>query len=227
MPCLGNNAAPFKVAHPSAGPIGPSCPAVAMLFSTFQFAVFFAIVFAVYWSLRQHRHRMVWLLTASFFFYASWNPWLLGLIIFSASVDYGVALLLERVTAPRRRRLLLLLSIGTNLGLLAFFKYANFFLESAYALSDLLGVRGERVLYDIVLPLGISFYTFETISYIVDVYQGKIRAVRNPLDYALYIMFFPHLLAGPIVRPREFLPQLQRRKRFSWDRAQLGVQFFL
>src|SRR5262249_14525385 len=124
-------------------------------------------------------------------------------------------------------RLLLLLSIGTNLGLLAFFKYANFFLESAYALADLLGARGERALYDIVLPLGISFYTFETISYIVDVYQGKVRAVRNPLDYALYILFFRHLLAGPIVRPREFLPQLRRRKRFSWDRAQLGLQFFL
>src|SRR5262245_46274243 len=198
-----------------------------MLFQTFSFAVFFAAVFAVYWALRRHRHRMAWLLAASFVFYGSWNPWLVALIVFSASVDYATALLLERTAAPGRRRLLLLLSIGTNLGLLAFFKYANFFLESAYALADLLGARGERALYDIVLPLGISFYTFETISYIVDVYQGKVRAVRNPLDYALYIMFFPHLLAGPIVRPREFLPQLRRRKRFSWDRAQLGLQFFL
>jgi alginate O-acetyltransferase complex protein AlgI len=80
---------------------------------------------------------------------------------------------------------------------------------------------------NLVLPLGISFYTFETISYIVDVYRGKIQPVRNPLDYALYIMFFPHLIAGPIVRPHEFLPQLQRPKRFNWDRMQLGLQFFL
>jgi alginate O-acetyltransferase complex protein AlgI len=198
-----------------------------MYFQSFAFVVFFAIVFTVYWALRRHTHRMLWLLAASFVFYGSWNAWLIALIVFSASVDFATALLIERTAAPRRRRLLLLLSIGTNLGLLAFFKYANFFLDTAYSLRDLVGLRGERVLYDIILPLGISFYTFETISYIVDVYQGKIRAVRNPLDYALYIMFFPHLLAGPIVRPREFLPQLRRRKRFSWDRAQLGVQFFL
>lgn len=198
-----------------------------MLFQTFKFFVFFAIVFGVYWWLTNHRRRLAWLLFASCVFYMSWNPWLISLILLSASVDYLVALKLENITAPRTRRLLLILSISFNLGLLGFFKYANFFLESARDLGELIGVVFDPPLLDVILPLGISFYTFETISYIVDVYQGRTKPVRNPLDYALYIMFFPHLIAGPIVRPRDFLPQLQREKRFSWARLQLGVQFFL
>jgi alginate O-acetyltransferase complex protein AlgI len=186
-----------------------------MLFPTFPFLVFFGVVFAVYWSLRGRRVRHVWLLIASVYFYASWNPWLVGLIAFSASVDYFVALVMERQASLGRRRLLLLLSVGTNLGLLAYFKYVNFFLDM---------VGGTRL--NVILPLGISFYTFETISYIVDVYRGRIRAVRSLLDYALYIMFFPHLVCGPIVRPAEFLPQLKRRMRFNWLRAEVGVWLF-
>jgi len=195
-----------------------------MLFHSSTFLVFFLIVFAVYWALPHHRARMIWLLLASAVFYGSWNPWLILLICFSAAVDYAVALRLQRVQAPLARRLLLVLSVGTNLGLLIFFKYVNFFLDQVALLT---GVAPGRLGLNIVLPLGISFYTFETISYIVDVYRGRIQPVRSPLDYALYILFFPHLLAGPIVRPHEFLPQLQRRKRFSWLRAQVGVRLFL
>jgi alginate O-acetyltransferase complex protein AlgI len=121
----------------------------------------------------------------------------------------------------------LLASISTNLGLLAFFKYVNFFLSSVYGVESLLGGDVVPRFVNVVLPLGISFYTFETISYIVDVYNGKTRPVRDPLEYALYILFFPHLVAGPIVRPRDFLPQLRRRHSFNWDRLQLGAQFFL
>src|SRR5260370_15993443 len=119
------------------------------------------------------------------------------------------------------------LSVGFNLGLAGFFKSPNFFLASAHALGSWLGWSFDTPLLKLVLPLGISFYTFETISYIVDVYQGRTRAVRSLLDYALYIMFFPHLVAGPIVRPRDFLPQLRCEKHFSWTRMQLGVQLFL
>ncbi len=191
-----------------------------MLFPTFAFLVFFLVVFAVYWALPGHRARKAWLLVASVYFYASWNPWLVGLIAFSAAVDFVMALVLERVESPGRRRLLLVLSISTNLGLLVYFKYVNFFLDSA---GTLLGLPPGRFAVNVILPLGISFYTFETISYIVDVYRGRIRAVRDPLDYALFILFFPHLVAGPIVRPAEFLPQLLRRKRFSWERALVGV----
>jgi alginate O-acetyltransferase complex protein AlgI len=211
-----------------------------MLFPTFKFFVFFCIVFAVYWSLPSvlrwlpwgnrlcgTRLRLGWLLIASCYFYMSWNPWLILLILFSASVDYFVALLLLRVTTVWKRRTLLILSISTNLALLAFFKYTNFLIGTAQSSLNLFGFSNDPVLLNIILPLGISFYTFETISYIVDVYLGKIKPVRNLLDYALYIMFFPHLVAGPIVRPRDFLPQLQQTKRWNWDRLQLGLQYFV
>ncbi len=196
-------------------------------FHSFRFLVFFGVVFTIYWALPRHRARMVWLLIASCVFYMSWNPWLISLILFSAGLDYLAALALERVASDRLRRLMLILSITANLALLAFFKYANFFLDSTFATLSLLGFEPHRPLLQLLLPLGISFYTFETISYVVDVYRGRIAAVRSPLDYALYIMFFPHLIAGPIVRPRDFLPQLRQHKHFSWDRFQVGLQFFL
>ena len=196
-------------------------------FYSFKFLIFFAVVFGVYWGLPRHRLRMVWLLLASCVFYMSWNPWLILLILFTAAFDYAVAIRLETMRSPAHRRLLLALSIGTSLALLAFFKYTNFLLDSARTTLNLFGAGVEPVLVNIVLPLGISFYTFETISYVVDVYLGRVKAVRDPVDYALYILFFPHLIAGPIVRPRDFLPQIRRAKRFNWDRVQLGAQFFL
>jgi alginate O-acetyltransferase complex protein AlgI len=198
-----------------------------MLFHTFPFLVFVVVVFAVYWSLPRHRWRMVWLLAASCAFYMSWNPWLISLIFLSASIDYVVALVMERTERPWRRRLLLTASVTGNLGFLVYFKYANFFLASGHTVLSWLGVSLSQRTLSIVLPLGISFYTFEAISYIVDVYRRRIAAVRNPLDYGLYMLFFPHLIAGPIVRPGEFLPQLLRPKQWNWDRMLVGVQFFL
>src|SRR5262249_8142602 len=143
------------------------------------------------------------------------------------SIDFVAALKLETAQAPRLRRLILALSISCNVGLLAFFKYMNFFLDSVHSALGWFDVHSERVFCDLILPLGISFYTFETISYVVDVYRGRVRAERNLLDYALFILFFPHLVAGPIVRPRDFLPQLRQPRRISWSRGQLGVQLFL
>jgi alginate O-acetyltransferase complex protein AlgI len=197
-----------------------------MLFPSAQFLGFFAVVFPVYWMIRLHRWRMGWLFGASCIFYMSWNPALLLLILFSASVDYAAALGIEKSTG-RVRRLLLFAAVGTNLGLLAFFKYVNFFLASVSGLAVAAGVDWRPPAVEVVLPLGISFYTFETISYVTDVYRGRIRAVRNPLDYALFILFFPHLVAGPIVRPHDFLPQLGRVKRLHGDRVYLGVRLFL
>lgn len=198
-----------------------------MLFHTFNFLIFFSIVFTVYWLLSAQRSRKVWLLVASCFFYMSWNPWLISLILLSAAVDYVVALRLEYVSSPLRRRTLVLLSISFNLSLLMYFKYMNFFLESVTPAINLLGVGFRPPILHLILPLGISFYTFETISYIVDVYRGHQRPVTNVVDYALYIMFFPHLVAGPIVRPHHFLPQLETAKCWSWFRLQIGVQLFL
>lgn len=199
-----------------------------MHFVSFNFLGFFLAVLLIYWSLRAHRHRMLWLLLASCVFYMSWNPLLILLILFSASVDYFAALAMERTDSPRTKKWLLIGSISINLGLLAYFKYALFFLGNLTGVINLVGIDFHAPIFEkLALPLGISFYTFETISYVVDVYRGRAKAVRNLLDYSLYIMFFPHLMAGPIVRPHDFLPQLNRTKRFSWNRGYLGLQFVI
>jgi alginate O-acetyltransferase complex protein AlgI len=198
-----------------------------MLFTTSNFFGFFAVAFAVYWLLGRHRWRLVWLTAASAFFYMCWNPWFILLILASTSVDYIVALRLNRVASPAGRKWLVALSVTVNLGILAGFKYAAFALETTREVTHWLGWTLPVEPIKAFLPLGISFYTFEAISYVVDVYRGKTRAVRNPLDYALYILFFPHLVAGPIVRPNDFLPQVARPKRFDWPRFQAGVQLFL
>jgi alginate O-acetyltransferase complex protein AlgI len=197
-----------------------------MLFHTFPFLVFFTLVFAGYWAWPGSRGRLVWLVAASLYFYMSWNPWLISLILFSAGLDYLVALRLTVVRHAGLRLAMVAGSISVNLGLLAYYKYVNFFLDNINQLRLWLGLSPwEHV--GVILPLGISFYTFETISYIVDVYRGRWPVVRNPLHYALYILFFPHLVAGPIVRPHEFLPQITRRKRWHPARLQVAAQLFL
>lgn len=198
-----------------------------MIFHSFDFFVFFWIVFAVYWSLPQLRLRNGWLVAASCVFYGTWNPWLIALILFTAAVDYVIALRLMTTESPSQRRALLVFSIGVSLSLLVFFKYARFLADSAVWGLNLVGAQLKSPTWEVILPLGISFYTFETISYVVDVYRRRVVATRNILDYALYILFFPHLIAGPIVRPGFFLPQTQRVKRFHWARLQLGAQLFL
>jgi len=198
-----------------------------MLFHSFGFLALFVITFIVYWSLTEHRARMAWLLAAGFVFYGSWNPWLISLILFSAGFDFVLAQRIEIAASPGRRRLLLILSVGVSLGLLGFFKYTNFLLDNAASILNLFGLHPHHPAIRIILPLGISFYTFETISYVVDVYRGRVPAERNFLNYALFLMFFPHLIAGPIVRPRDFLGQTRRKKRFDWNRLELGARLFL
>ena len=198
-----------------------------MLFHSFPFFVFFPITFVVYWSLTQHRLRMLWLLGASFAFYGSWNPWLLFVVLFSAAFDFLIARRIEASPSPKTRRVLLVVSVCVSLGILAFFKYTNFLLDTAVSTFNVFGFDFRHPAFRIVLPLGISFYTFETISYVMDVYRGRLRAERNFLDYALFIMFFPHLIAGPIVRPKHFLSQVPRLKRFDWNRLEFGARLFL
>jgi alginate O-acetyltransferase complex protein AlgI len=198
-----------------------------MLFCTFEFLVFFVAVFAVYWALPWARARVWLLLGCSFFFYACWNKWLALIIGVSTAVDYFLALGMDRPGTPQRlRKLFVIISIVANLGLLGYFKYVNFFLESFY---DAMGwVRAyDKPLLNILLPVGISFYTFEAINYTVDVYRRKMRAERSLPNFMLFITFFPHLVAGPIVRARDFLPQVRRRKHFSWLRMHVGAQFVL
>lgn len=198
-----------------------------MLFCSQQYLLFFVTVFTVYWLMPWQRPR-VWLLWgASFYFYASWNQWLAAIIFVSTAMDYAVARGMEASTSTRWRRFLLLISLCGNLGLLVYFKYANFFLDSLRQSLAAAGVTASLPVLEVILPVGISFYTFEAINYTVDVYRGKVKAERNLANFMLFITFFPHLVAGPIVRARDFLPQIHRRKRWDWARMQLGAQFFL
>jgi alginate O-acetyltransferase complex protein AlgI len=200
---------------------------MAMLFCSVEFMVFFAALLIVYWSVPWRRARVWLLLVASFCFYASWNKWLAIIICISTLLDYLLALGMELSTVPWRRKSLLTVSLLANLGLLCYFKYANFFLLS---LDEALIAAGSPVWFrtlEVILPVGISFYTFEAINYTVDVYRRRIPAERNLGDFMLFILFFPHLVAGPIVRARDFLPQIKRPKHCDWVRLHLGVQYFL
>jgi alginate O-acetyltransferase complex protein AlgI len=198
-----------------------------MLFCSQQFLVFFAAVFALYWLSPWPRVRVWTLLVASFVFYATWNKWLAVLITATTVLDWLLALGMDRWTARLPRRLLLALSLVVNLGLLCYFKYANFFLDSLDASLRAVGAEASIPVLNVILPFGISFYTFEAINYTIDVYRKQVPAERNLANFMLFILFFPHLVAGPIVRARDFLPQTKRRKHWSWIRAQVGVQFFL
>ncbi len=198
-----------------------------MLFCSQQFLLFFLVVFALYWSVPWQRFRVWLLLVASFLFYASWNQWLAILIVASTVMDYGIARRLETCLGKRSRQGLLLLSITFNLGILCYFKYANFFLRSLEEALTAAGAQTSLPVLSVLLPVGISFYTFEAISYTVDVYRRKIPAERNLAHFMLFILFFPHLIAGPIVRGSDFLPQIRRKKRWNWLRLQTGLQLFL
>jgi alginate O-acetyltransferase complex protein AlgI len=177
-----------------------------MLFNSFQYWIFFLIVAVLFYSM-PFRIGKVLLLLASYVFYMWWDPRFIVLILTSTVVDYFLGIWLE-VTSGRRKKLLLAISLIVNLGILGFFKYYDFF---AGSLAGLLHIPKSSVVLQVVLPIGISFYTFASLSYTFDVYWGKMKAVRNPIDYALFIAFFPHLIAGPIIRARQFISQI-----WSW-----------
>ncbi|MDB5306301.1 MAG: putative rane protein involved in D-alanine export [Gemmataceae bacterium] len=198
-----------------------------MLFHTIKFVWFFLIVFSAYWLTPWRQVRVAILLAASFYFYASWNKWLALIVLGSSLTDYLIARGLESSTSWSWRRFFLGVSVVGNLGLLCYFKYANFFLRSLEEALSAAGGTASLPVLSVMLPIGISFYTFEAISYTVDVYRRRIPAERNPLHFLLFITFFPHLVAGPIVRARDFLPQIRKRKRWNWGRVHLGVQYFL
>ncbi|HSG82888.1 MAG TPA: MBOAT family O-acyltransferase [Gemmatimonadota bacterium] len=191
-----------------------------MLFNSLTFLVFFAAVLAL------HRLPLSWttrkanLLLASYLFYAAWNPPFVILIWISTLVDWFAARAMARTDSRARRRVLLTASLCVNLGLLGFFKYGGFLLDNFVGVLGWLGVEYQPLRPDIILPVGISFYTFQTMSYSIDVYRGVMRPWRSFLDFALYVTFFPQLVAGPIVRSGQFLPQCLEPRRATG--AQLG-----
>jgi alginate O-acetyltransferase complex protein AlgI len=185
-----------------------------MSFTTISFLAFCLVFFSGY-ALLRGRGRSYFLLLASCYFYGSWDVRFLALLLGSVLIDYSVALALARSEGPRRRWLLAI-SLAFNLGVLAFFKYAGFFAESAAELLASLGWPVAVGDLGIVLPVGISFYTFQTLSYTVDVYRRRLEPCRSLLDFALFVMFFPQLVAGPIERAERLLPQLVAVRHEPW-----------
>ena len=184
-----------------------------MLFYSPQFLAFFAVVLSAYWAVRNNTARKVVLTLASYVFYAAWDWRFLSLILFSTILDYVVALRIEAAGTAAARRRYLVVSLVGNLGVLGFFKYFDFFVGELVQLTAWLGTPIDDPALRIILPVGISFYTFQTLSYTIDVYRGRLEARRSLLDIALFVAFFPQLVAGPIVRAAHFLPQLTSARR--------------
>jgi alginate O-acetyltransferase complex protein AlgI len=187
-----------------------------VLFNTFHFAYFFALLLPVYWALRHHRRTQnLLLLAAGSYFYACWEPKFLALLVLSTVMDYACGLAVDRIEAPRRRKLFVALSLALNLGMLGTFKYYNFFAEGLQAALARAGLAVSLTHLNVVLPIGISFYTFQSMSYVIDVYRRHIKPTRNLIEFATFVSFFPHLVAGPIMRPTTLLPQIERRRTFD------------
>lgn len=195
-----------------------------MIFPSLDFVVFFIVVVAVYWRLGR-RAQNVLLLVSSYFFYGYVHPWFLILIGSSTVIDYASARAMEQW--PERKRLFMAASIISNFGMLGFFKYFNFFIDNVHAVLAAAGVSADLPQLRVLLPVGISFYTFQAMSYTVDVYRGELRARRSLLDVAVFISFFPHLVAGPIQRASYLLPQVEGARRFSLDKASSGFSLIV
>jgi alginate O-acetyltransferase complex protein AlgI len=194
-----------------------------MVFNSLTFVVFFLCVLALNAMPFSWTTKKVNLLLASYLFYAAWNPPFIALLWISTVIDWWAAKKLVHAEAPSARRAWMLLSVVANLGMLAYFKYGTFLLENFSALMASVGVVYHPPAFDIVLPVGISFYTFATMSYTLDVYLRRAKPATNFLDYALFVTFFPHLVAGPIMRPTELVPQFAEPRKATADMVRFGL----
>jgi D-alanyl-lipoteichoic acid acyltransferase DltB (MBOAT superfamily) len=197
-----------------------------MLFNSVTFLLFLVGVVALYWVLPR-RARLWMLFLSSLTFYGFWRWEFLPVMLASAVTDYWVSIAIYRSEEQKIKKRLLSISLLVNLGFLFYFKYLLFFADNVFGLMDLVGVEAEPILWNIILPLGISFYTFQTISYSVDVYRGFIEPERDFVVYGCYVTFFPQLVAGPVLRAREVIPQLTERPPFRWEDLSYGVRRIL
>jgi len=197
-----------------------------MNFASVPYFIFFAVVFVVYWSLSR-RYQNILLLLASYFFYAYWDWRFLGLIIISTLTDYICGPLIYNTNSSKRKKLFLIIALSINLGILGYFKYFNFFADSFIALADTIGWHVSWTTARIILPVGISFFTFQSISYSIDIYRGKLKPTKSLIDFAAFVAFFPQLVAGPIVRAKEFVHQLKEERHFSGSDLEQGLTRFL
>ncbi|MDZ4811322.1 MAG: MBOAT family O-acyltransferase [Pseudomonadota bacterium] len=194
-----------------------------MVFNSLTFVAFFALVLALHALPLAWKTKKINLLIASYVFYAAWNPPFVILLWVSTVVDWYAAQKLVQSEKPAARRAWMLLSVVVNLGMLAYFKYGDFLLQNFTVLMQSVGIDYTAPAWSIVLPVGISFYTFATLSYTLDIYLRRAAPARNFLDYALFVTFFPHLVAGPIMRPTELVPQFAEPRRASADQLRFGL----
>jgi len=196
-----------------------------MIFNSIAFIVFLPLVLIVYWSLRNKPliYQNLVLLIASYFFYGWWDWRFLGLIAFSTIVDFIVGGKISRCKTKKAKKCFLLISLVVNLGLLGFFKYFNFFITSFEESINALGLTFDTWTLNIILPVGISFYTFQTLSYSIDIYKGKIRPTNDFIGFAVFVSFFPQLVAGPIERASYLLPQFLKKREFDYNNAITGI----
>jgi D-alanyl-lipoteichoic acid acyltransferase DltB (MBOAT superfamily) len=197
-----------------------------MWFDTPAYALFLILVVAVYWRLGR-KNQNVFLLLASYFFYGWWDYRFLLLMVGSTAIDFFIAGRIQHSSNQSRRRALLVISLVVNFAILGVFKYFNFFTDSLAHVLGTLGLSVSAPLLRIILPPGISFYTFQEVAYIVDVYKRKLPAAESFVDYALFISLFPHLIAGPIQRPNHLLPQVQQQRNFKADQFFDGILLIL
>ena len=199
-----------------------------MLFNSLDFAIFLPLVFIIFWILNgQLKAQNFFLLIVSYIFYGWWDWRFLLLIIFSTIVDYSIGVLLEKEKKKRRRKSLLWTSIIVNLGLLGFFKYYNFFLDNFISAFSFFGSEINTNSLNIILPVGISFYTFQTLSYTIDIYKDKLKPVNDIVAFSAFVSFFPQLVAGPIERATNLLPQFKIKRKFNYSNAVNGMRQIL
>lgn len=196
-----------------------------MLFNSFHFFFFFIIVTAVYFFI-QHKSRWAWLLLASCYFYMAFVPAYILILAFTIIVDYYAGIFIEKTTG-KKRKTYLILSLITNIGILCFFKYFNFFNDNLTSLLGFVNVQNPVPALNILLPIGLSFHTFQAMSYTIEVYRGNQRAEKHFGIYALYVMFYPQLVAGPIERPQNLLHQFREKHSFDIDRLSAGVKLMV
>ena len=194
-----------------------------MLFNSFAFAVFFPIVFILYWWM-PHKWRWLLILLSSYYFYMSWNAKYVFIILMTTAVSYYAAILIERKKEKRQKKQIMAVTAVICLGVLFFFKYFNFASESVTNILNMFTLKMTPLTLNFVLPVGISFYTFQTLSYVIDVYRGDIAAERHFGKYAAFVSFFPQLVAGPIERSSNLLPQIKAKHEFDYNKASYGLK---
>src|SRR5688572_22406079 len=200
-----------------------------MLFNSVEFFILLPVVFVLYWFVFRNnlRTQNILIVVSSLVFYGWWDLRFLALLMFSCLIDFSLGIFLGKISHPDKRKTLIIISLLVNLGLLGFFKYYNFFVESFIDAYTFFGQPVSFQSLNIILPVGISFYTFQSLSYTIDVYRNKLEPTRDIISFVAFVSFFPQLVAGPIERATHLLPQFYKQREFSYPQAVEGLKLIL